>query len=166
MAVGEKQVEGVEFGAAGILMRNWQISAGLAFMDTEITRGNRSSANNGAAQTEGGVIQWSPEVTFTLWNSYTFESGLILGGGARFVDTMVSSSLTNEQAQSTRSVLEFGDYWVVDAMASYPVTKNAIVQLNVLNITDEDYIAGLNNGGSRYYPGAPLSARLGVTFNF
>ncbi len=172
VAVGEKQVEGLELGAVGALTDKWQISAGLAFMDNEITRGNRTvddpntPANEASGNNEGGAIQWSPKTTFTLWNSYTFDSGFIIGGGARYVDTMVSSSVVNSLAQSTRSMLEFGDYWVLDAMASYPVTKNINVQLNILNITDEEYVGSLNNGGSRYYPGAPVSARLGVNFAF
>jgi catecholate siderophore receptor len=166
LAVGEKQVEGLELGLVGAITNAWQISTGIAFMDSEITRGNRTSANNGASNNEGGVIQWSPEVTFTLWNTYTFDNGLVIGGGARYIDSMVSSSLTRAQAQATRSILEFGDYWVLDAVASYPVTKNITVQLNMLNITDEEYIASLNNAGSRYYAGQPLSARLGVNFSF
>ncbi len=172
VAVGEKQVEGLELGLVGSLTDKWQISAGLAFMDNEITRGNRTvdnpdtPANEASGNNEGGAIQWSPETTFTLWNSYTFDSGLLIGGGVRYVDTMVSSSIVNPTAVATRSMLEFGDYWVFDAMASYPFTKNLSVQLNILNITDEEYVASLNSGGSRYYPGAPLSARLGVNFNF
>ncbi|PUA26904.1 MAG: hypothetical protein B0W54_21060 [Cellvibrio sp. 79] len=172
VAIGEKQVEGLELGAVGSLTDKWQISAGLAFMDNEITRGNRTvddpntTANEASGNNEGGAIQWSPKTTFTLWNSYTFEGGLVIGGGARYIDTMVSSSVVNSTALSTRSVLEFGDYWVLDAMASYPINKNINIQLNVLNITDEDYVGSLNNGGSRYYPGAPLSARLGVNFAF
>ena len=168
-AVGEKQVEGLELGLVGAITNAWQISAGIAFMDTEITRGNRSTVPTSSGvitTTEGGVIQWSPEMTFTLWNTYTFENGLMIGGGARYVDTMASSSYTRADAQATRSILEFGDYWVLDAVASYPVTKNITVQLNVLNITDEEYIASLNNAGSRYYAGQPLSARLGVNFSF
>ncbi len=166
VAVGEKQVEGVEFALIGALTEAWQINAGIAFMDSEITRGNRTAANNGSSNNEGGAIQWTPELTFTLWNTYTFANGLIIGGGARYVDTMVSSSVTNAQAQAARSVLEFGDYWVVDAMASYPVNNKVTLQLNVMNLTDEEYIGSLNNGGSRYFPGQPLSARLGVNFAF
>jgi catecholate siderophore receptor len=167
-AVGEKQVEGVELGLVGAITNAWQISTGIAFMDTEITRGNRSlvPSNGVITTTDGGVIQWSPEMTFTLWNTYTFENGLMIGGGARYVDSMVSSSFTRAEAQAIRSVLEFGDYWVIDAVASYPITKNVTVQLNLLNITDEEYIASLNNAGSRYYAGQPLSARLGFNFSF
>ncbi len=172
VAIGGKQVEGLELGAVGSLTNKWQISAGLAFMDNEITRGNRTvddpntATNEASGNNEGGAIQWSPETTFTLWNSYSFDSGLLIGGGARYIDTMVSSSVVNQTALSARSMYEFGDYWVFDAMASYPINKNVNVQINVLNLADENYVASLNNGGSRYYPGAPLSARIGVNFAF
>jgi catecholate siderophore receptor len=166
LAVGERRVQGVELGASGIVMQNWQVNAGLAYMDPEITRGNRSTANNGASQTDGGVIQWSPKLTFTAWNSYTFKSGLVLGGGARYVDSVASTSLTSAAALATRSMVEVPDYWVVDAMASYPVSKNVNLQLNLFNLLDEKYIAALNSGVSRYYPGVERSARLGVNLSF
>jgi len=172
-AVGKKQVEGIEFGLVGALSKQWQISAGLAFMDSEITRGNRSlvpNSNNQITTTDGGVVQWSPEVTFTLWNSYTFNegvlNGLLVGSGVRFVDSMKSTSITNQDTLRTRSIVDIEEYWVFDAMASYPINSNITVQLNVFNLTDEDYIASLNNAGSRYYPGAPRSARLGINFAF
>lgn len=161
--VGERRVQGIELGASGIIMQNWQINAGLAYMEPEITRGNRATA---AASTDGGAIQWSPKLTFTLWNSYTFSNGFVIGGGARYVDSAVSTSLTNAQALAVRSMVEVPDYWVVDAMASYPINKNINVQLNLFNLADEEYIAALNSGVSRYYPGVERSARLGVNFAF
>lgn len=164
--VGETEVKGVELGLVGAITEQWQISAGLAKMDSEIVRGNRTSTNNGASVTEGGMVRFSPELTFTLWNSYTFGNGLVIGGGARFVDTQRNTSLVNEQALAGRTLYEIDDYWVLDAMASYPVSKNISVQLNLMNLTDEDYVATFNNSGARYYPGAPLSARLGVNFAF
>ena len=164
--VGETEVKGLELGLVGAITEQWQISAGLARMDSEIVRGNRTSANNGASNTEGGMVRFSPELTFTLWNTYTFGNGLVVGGGARFVDTQRNTSLTSEQALGGRTLYEIDDYWVLDAMASYPVSKNINVQLNLMNLTDEDYVASFNNSGARYYPGVPLSARLGVNFAF
>ncbi len=173
LAVGEKQVEGIEFGLVGNLTSQWEISTGLALMDAEITRGNRSlvpNTNNQITTTDGGVVQWSPEVTFTLWNSYTFNegafNGLLVGGGVRYVDSMKSTSITNQETLRTRSMVDIDDYWVFDAMASYPINNHINVQLNVFNLLDQDYIASLNNAGSRYYPGAPLSARLGINVAF
>lgn len=164
--VGETEVKGIELGLVGAITEQWQISAGLAKMDSEIVRGNRTSANNGATVTEGGAVRYSPELTFTLWNSYTFSNGLIIGGGARFVDTQRNTSLTSAQALGARTLYEIDDYWVLDAMASFPVSKNINLQLNLLNLTDEDYVASFNNSGARYYPGQPLSARVGVNFMF
>lgn len=166
VAVGEREVKGLELGLSGIVMQNWQISAGFAYMDPKITRGNRSTANANASQTDGGVIQWSPKYTFTLWNSYLFSNGLTIAGGARYIDSVASSSLTDANAQSQRSILNVPEYWVFDAMASYAVSKNVTIQLNVLNLADEEYIGSLNNSGARYYPGAPRSFRLGANFSF
>jgi catecholate siderophore receptor len=165
LPIGKRQVEGIEFGIAGILTQNWQISAGLAFMDAEILRGSVGS-NANASNADGAAIQWSPDVTFTLWNTYTFDNGLMVGGGARYIDSMVSTSITDPARLATRSLVNIPDYWVFDAMASYPINKNLNVQLNIYNLADEDYIASVNNAGSRYFPGTPLSARLGVNFAF
>ena len=166
VAVGKRQVSGIELGAAGILTQGWQISAGFAYMDPKITRGNRSTANAGASQTDGGVIQWSPKYTFTLWNSYAFANGITLGGGARYIDSVASSSVTDPTARSHRSILNVPEYWVFDAMAAYAITNNISLQLNILNLADEEYIGSLNNSGARYYPGAPRSFRLGANFTF
>jgi catecholate siderophore receptor len=159
--VGERKVRGIELGVAGALSSAWQISAGAAYMDSEISRGNQSGTN----PTDGGVIQWTPELTFTLWNTYELPMGLTLGGGVRYVDTVSrSSSTTINPAKS--SVVEVPDYWVVDAMASYALTPYVDLQLNVYNLFDEAYIAALNNGGSRYFAGTPRSFRLGINVQF
>jgi catecholate siderophore receptor len=55
---------------------------------------------------------------------------------------------------------------VIDAMLAYQVNEKVTIQLNGYNLADEEYIATLNNGGSRYIPGTPLSALLSVNFTF
>jgi catecholate siderophore receptor len=150
----------------GAITEQWQISAGLAKMDSEIVRGNTTAASGGASNTEGGVVRFSPELTFTLWNTYTFTNGFMIGAGAQFVDTQRNTSLTSEQALDSRTLYEIDDYLLISAMASYPINKNISVQLNLMNLTDEEYVASFNNSGARYYPGQPLSARLGVNFAF
>lgn len=162
--VGEKEVTGVELGLVGALTDALQINLGLTVMDTEITRGNRTQGSN--SNNEGGEIQWSPKTTFTTWLTYNFSNGLIIGGGARYVDSMLSSSAVNEAVQATRSMLQVEDYWVVDAMMTYPISDSINLQLNLYNLTDEDYISTVNNAGNRYYSGRPFSARLGLKVAF
>ncbi|HEY6123713.1 MAG TPA: catecholate siderophore receptor Fiu [Steroidobacteraceae bacterium] len=154
--VGEREVKGIELGIVGKLTENWDLSAGLAKMDTEVVQGS-------SAQT-GSQINWSPELTFSSWTTYRTPFGLTIGGGARYVDT-VARSISNNVLRTT-NVPTAPEDWVVDAMLGYQVNEKVTIQLNGYNLLDEEYIATLNNGGSRYIPGAPLSALLSVNFTF
>jgi catecholate siderophore receptor len=154
--VGEREVKGVELGIVGKLTDNWQLTAGVAKMDTEIT--------HGTATQQGAAINWSPELTFSSWTTYRFPFGLTVGGGARYVDT-VARSVTNGPTNQINTP-SAPEYWVIDAMLGYEVNDRVAIQLNAYNLADEEYIGTLNNGGSRYIPGTPRSALLTVNFSF
>ncbi len=160
LPIGEKTVQGVELGLVGMPLANLELSAGLALLDPKITRGARYSAS----PTDGAVIQWTPKTTFTLWSNYKLEN-FSIGGGLRYMDSVARSNNTS-LSSATSSVLQVQDYWVVDAMASYVVTPEVTVQLNLYNLLDEEYVASLNNGGSRYHQGTPRSVKLGVNVAF
>jgi catecholate siderophore receptor len=155
--VGERSVKGVELGVVGKLTENWQLSAGIAKMDTEIDQGS-------ATQT-GAAINWSPELTFSSWTVYEFPFGLSLGGGARYVDT-VARAINNAAIPATTNMYNTPDYWVLDVMAGYEINDKVSLQLNGYNLTDELYVAALNNSGARFAPGAPRSVLLTVNFEF
>jgi catecholate siderophore receptor len=154
--VGERTVQGIELGIVGKVTENWDLSAGIAKMDTEVVRGS-------ATQT-GSQINWSPELTFSSWTTYRTPFGLTIGGGVRYVDT-VARSISNN-VLPTANTPSAPEYWVVDAMLGYQVNDKLSLQLNGYNLADEEYIAQLNNGGSRFIPGAPRSALLSVNFQF
>uniref|UniRef100_UPI003FA78A1B TonB-dependent receptor domain-containing protein n=1 Tax=Salmonella enterica TaxID=28901 RepID=UPI003FA78A1B len=94
--------------------------------------------------------------------TYKLPFGLTVGGGARYVDTTARSS----NLVVTSNLLETSDYWVADAMLAYEVSKNFSLQLNVYNLFDKEYIAAINNGGSRYVPGVERNALLTANFSF
>lgn len=155
--VGKRQVQGLELGAVGQITPAWSLIAGYAFMDSEIKRG--SEAN------QGGILQWTPRHTLTLWSTYRLPIGLTVGGGARYIDTVRSSSTVVSAAPLT-GVVEVPSYTVFDAMATYPVTPNVSLQLNVYNVFDKDYVSRVNNGRNRYFPGAPRTATVSANFRF
>jgi catecholate siderophore receptor len=158
--LGERKVTGIELGLVGKLTDSWEISAGVSKMHTEVSRGLANQA--------GLAITWSPEFTFTSWTTYHTPFGLAIGGGARFVDSVirpVSSNNTPPPPNQT-NMASTPDYWVIDLMASYAINDRLTLQLNGYNITDELYVASLNNSGRRYAPGAPRSALLTVNFSF
>ncbi|HEX6638356.1 MAG TPA: TonB-dependent receptor, partial [Steroidobacteraceae bacterium] len=158
--IGEREVKGIELGIVGKITDRWELTAGIAKMDTEIKRGLANQA--------GLQITWSPELTFTSWTTYRTPFGLTLGGGFRYVDSVmrpVSSNSVPPPPDKT-NMGTVPDYWVVDAMLGYDVNDRVSLQLNGYNLTDEFYVATLNNSGARYMPGQPRSALLTVNFAF
>jgi catecholate siderophore receptor len=57
-------------------------------------------------------------------------------------------------------------YSVWDAVATYPINDHFELRLNVYNVFDKDYVAGINKSGFRYTPGAPRSAQLTANLKF
>jgi catecholate siderophore receptor len=158
--LGERQVKGIELGIVGKITESWELSAGVSKMDTEIKRGLANQA--------GLQITWSPEFTFTSWTTYHAPFGLSVGGGFRYVDSVIRpvSSNAAPPPPNQTNMRVAPDYWVLDAMLAYDINEKVTLQFNAYNLTDEFYVATLNNSGARYSPGAPRSALLTVNFEF
>ncbi|WP_339459261.1 catecholate siderophore receptor Fiu [Pseudomonas sp. EA_105y_Pfl2_R69] len=160
---GKTRVDGVELGLVGQLSNFWQVSAGIAHMKTKQIDQLSHRASTGVTSENTGV-RWSPDLTATLWTSYTLGD-LTLGGGARYVSEQ-DRVVTSGTDLSTQNMPSIPSYWVADAMAAYRVNDNVNLRLNVYNLFDEDYIETLNNGGSRARMGTPRSAMLTTELSF
>jgi len=160
-SLGKKRVDGIELATSGMLTSAWQVSAGLALMDTEV------EVTNNASQA-GQPLPWSPKVAFTSWTTYRLPMGLTIGGGARYQgEAKRNSNAEAVNNASTGAGLDtLPDYWVLDAMATYDVTKNLSLQLNIYNLTDKFYMQSMNSGGSRYTLGTPRAASLTANLRF
>lgn len=159
---GKTRVDGVELGVVGQLTNFWQVSAGVAHMNTKQLDQASFSATNGVSNNTG--VRWSPDLTATLWTSYTLGD-LTLGGGARYVseqDRVIVSGVD----MSTQNMPVIPSYWVADAMAAYRLNKNVNLRLNVYNLFDKEYIESLNNSGARARLGTPRSAMFTTELSF
>jgi catecholate siderophore receptor len=156
--IGKRRVDGVELGVVGEVSKALNLSAGLAYMDPTIIRGVPA----GTSANQGGVIVFSPKVTFTSWATYKLPLGVTLGGGARYVDTVARTS----NLSGATNLVNTPSYWVFDAMATYELTKTVSLQLNLYNLFDKEYIASINSGGSRYRPGEKRNALLSASVQF
>ena len=152
---GEKRVQGVEIGAVGFLTDNWAVSAGFTTMDATVEEGDNVS------QDGSNDLAYTPERAFTAWSTYTLPFELKLGLGARYSGEMKRG---RDGAVGTPDHTE--DYWVFDAVASYPVSDNLDLQLNVYNLFDKDYVAAINKSGYRYTPGVPRTFLLTANLHF
>ncbi len=153
--VGKRRVQGAEFSLVGQATENLAVSLGLSTLSSKILRGTPTQ--------QGGVLVFTPKLTFTSWATYKLPLGITVGGGVRYIDTAARSSNT---AAPTTNLLTSPSYWVADAMASYDVTRNLSLQLNLYNLFDKAYMQSLNNGGSRYVPGAERNALLTAALKF
>ncbi|GGY44805.1 catecholate siderophore receptor Fiu [Pseudoduganella albidiflava] len=152
---GKKRVEGIELGVQGQITPNWMVSAGYTHMKTSVEAGRAVTASGEDA------LNYTPKNAFTSWTTYSFPFGLTIGGGVRH-----NGKLLRGTDGSVGTPAYAKGYWVADAMASYALTKNVDLRLNVYNLADEEYVASINKSGYRYIPGNPRSASLTANFRF
>lgn len=152
---GRKRVRGIEISAVGRLTDAWSISTGFTTMDAQVLEGP-------GVTTDGSRdLAYTPRRAFTTWTTYAFDSGLTVGGGARYAGELKRGT---DGAIGTPAAT--GDYWVFDAVAGYAFNPQFDLRLNIYNLFDRDYVAAINKSGYRYTPGAPRSAMLTANFHF
>ncbi|MCC2680029.1 MAG: TonB-dependent siderophore receptor [Pseudobdellovibrio sp.] len=151
---GKHKAQGVEVEVAGNLTKSWQVFAGYAYSDSEITESN-------TAAEVGQRLANAPLNTGSLWTTYQINSKWQVGGGVKAVSDRVATLTRDTQTGLLKTV---DGYNVYDAMAKYQYAKDISVQLNFYNIDDKFYIDGVH--GSHLIPGAGRSATLTTNFNF
>lgn len=130
---GESRVDGLELSASGKLTEQWQVFAGYSYLKSELVDPGKNGNRQGvvtAGSNKGNEMPNTPKNAFSLWTTYDITSKLTVGGGAFYVDDVYGD------AGNTVYVPSYTRY---DAMASYKLTKNVDLQLNVQNLTDKTY---------------------------
>lgn len=157
---GKKTVKGLELGAVGQITPLWQVTAGYTYQDTHTDP--LTQTQTGTVSQDGSAdLPFTPKHAFTTWTTYKLPYGFTVGGGARYMGTMKKS-----KDGSTVGPDSIPSYWVWDAMVGYQATKNLNLSLNIFNLFDKDYVAAINRGGHRYYPGVERSFRLTANLAF
>jgi len=139
--IGETRVDGLELGVSGQITPKWQMFASYTYLDSEVVDSGRVDVNarpgtgsanvtNVVGGANGNDVPSTPENSFSLWTTYRLTQDLTIGGGANYVDSRFGDVINS---------IEVPSYWRYDAMASYRVSKNLDLQLNVQNLTDERY---------------------------
>ena len=132
---GESRVDGLELSASGKITDKWQVFAGYSYLKSELVdpgqKANRNGTINTAAVSDkGNEMPNTPKNSFSLWTTYEVMPKLTIGGGAFYVDEVYGD---------TANTVYVPSYTRYDAMASYKLTKNIDLQLNVQNLTDKTY---------------------------
>jgi catecholate siderophore receptor len=120
---GEQRVDGFEFTYTGKITSKWKVYGGYTYMESELVKTT-------LAADKGNHMPNTPRNSFNLWSTYELIPKLTVGGGATFVDSRFGNEANSVEVPS---------YWRYDAMASYALTKNVDLQLNLQNLTDKRY---------------------------
>jgi iron complex outermembrane recepter protein len=155
-ATGKANSTGIELDLTGEILPNWNIKAGYAYNESQITNSTydfvlKRQANN------------APYHNANLWTRYTFTSGLLSGFG-------ISAGMWHVGKRYTDGTLDFPsatlimlpEYTVVDAGVQYRFS-NVVLNLYGDNLFNQRYIYGASNA---FYmqPGKPRNFMLRIQF--
>jgi catecholate siderophore receptor len=145
---GLARVDGIELGVQGKLTDQWSLFAGYSYLDSKIV-------NTTDLSQLGRELPNTPPHNFTLWSTYDLTPQWTIGGGLAY------AARAYVNAQNTSYVPE---YWKLDLMTSYKLTRDSLLQLNVYNVTDELYYSQYYGGHA--VPAAGRTAMLTYRYHF
>ncbi len=146
---GEQRSKGVELEFSGSIWDRWEIMAGYAYQEAEIT-------STTAAAPAGRTIPLVPKHQVSLWNSYRFTPMWRAAVGATY-QSDVYASISNG--------VILPSFTRVDAAVFFTLNKHIEAQLNVENVLDETYWGTAHNDNN-ITPGSPTAFRLGLTARY
>ena len=138
----KSESKGFEIEVFGSLTDKWFLSAGYTDLDAKDHLGRR--------------VREAPENMFSIWNNYLITDRLGVNLGIIYQD---------ESLSKTGNVATLPDYTRVDVGASYILSENTSVQMNIENLTDELYFPH-SHSIHQASVGAPINATFGITSSF
>lgn len=182
---GKQIVEGLEVSVAGELTDRWKVYGGFVWMDSERKHsayldGVRRAGGNGAADygctvpvalctvsTIGDELAYTPNFSASLWMTYDLTDKFTFGGGIQYVgDSWIGRPDDALRIIKNGVYGKVPDYFLVNLYASYDITENIELSLNVDNVFDETYLTTTGWNGSWGYLGAPRTYWLSANFKY
>ncbi|MCT7908624.1 TonB-dependent siderophore receptor [Arcobacter lacus] len=135
--------KGVEFEVDGEITDNWNISFGIANFEAKDAQDEKFSTT-------------SSRTTANLFTKYKINKDYAIGGGLNYKSKVYTGSGLDRIEQDA--------YILANVMASYDVTKDLKLQLNINNLFDKKYYEGIDPNAMNY--GEPRSFTLGMKYSF
>ena len=152
--LGVQRTNGLELTFAGEIAPSWQVWAGYAFLDGEMST---SPAVDAGQPVQGKRPTLTPRQSANLWVTKALGHGFGLGGGLNYVGARFANP---------GNTVTLPGYTTLDAMAYYRMGPWD-VQLKLNNLLDRRYIvAGHGSSPNLNLPGAPRSAQVVARYRF
>ncbi|MBI2748362.1 MAG: TonB-dependent siderophore receptor, partial [Burkholderiales bacterium] len=148
--VGTQRTNGLELTANGRLPGNWDISAGYAFLDGQMTQSVASITSTQlplvSVPSLGKTPALTPRHSAFVWGMKDLGKGFSLGGGLNYV---------GERFTSLTNLVTLPSYLTADLAAAYK-TGRYETSVNIKNVTDQKYIVSSHGSNDNLIvPGAP-----------
>jgi iron complex outermembrane receptor protein len=151
IAVGEQRSQGIELDIIGEILPGWNIIAGYAYNDAEITEDNEYEVGN--------RLYNVPKHSASLWTTYEIQSGNLQGLGFG-----IGFNYVGERAGDLENSYEVPSYFLTNA-AIYYQRDNWRAALNFKNLFDTDYYVHAF-GRQDIRPGAPFTVIGSLSVEF
>ncbi|MEH1840807.1 MAG: TonB-dependent siderophore receptor [Nostoc sp.] len=152
LQTGEQRSRGIELNIAGQILPEWNIIAGYAYTDAEITKDNDPNL-------EGNFLNNVPKHSFNLWTTYKIQRGSLqgFGGGVGFF-------FVGDRQGDLANTFEVPSYFRTDAAIFYK-RNNFRAALNFRNLFNVDYFESAQST-LRVYPGEPFTVQGTISWEF
>jgi catecholate siderophore receptor len=150
---GKQRAQGIELGVAGKITDAWSVFGGFTWLDAEVVK-------SPVPGQKGDRLPNVADVTFSLWSTWQITDRFTVGGLVYYSSPRYGGTFAAGPAHVP-------GYWRFDAMASYKITDNVDVRLNVLNITNKLYYDAIYRSTTPFaFVGPGRSALLTTAFKF
>ena len=146
---GAQRSRGVELGLERSITHRWQVSAGYAWQDAEITETT-------SAAPEGRKVPLVPKHSFSLWNRYDISDRIGVGLGVL---------ARSKSYASISNAVKLPGYARVDGAVYYQLTPGIEAQVNVENLFGADYFPTAHNDNN-IARGAPRTVKASIGYRF
>ena len=147
-AVDGSKTKGLDLELTGELLPGWNLQTGYSHTRTENADGDRLTTQ-------------LPMDTFRFWTTYRLPGEwekLTVGGGVNW------NSKSSVYFNRYKARISQDDYAVASLMARYQIDEHLAATVNLDNLFDEKYYAGM--AGSYGHYGAPRNANLTLRYDF
>lgn len=151
---GAYKVEGIELGLAGNITTQLSAHAGLAIMDSEVTK-------TVTASNKGKELANLPKKTASVLLSYKFTPKFAFGGTVTYQSSKFSGS-----PESVAGNYKVPAYSTLDLFASYKITRQLSARVNVNNVFNKTYYLATYTSGKFTYLGDARNVRATLNYDF
>ncbi|MBU0556538.1 MAG: TonB-dependent receptor [Alphaproteobacteria bacterium] len=170
---GRSRVNGVSLSATGNITDAWSIFANYMYLDTKLIQSvsdfclanpGEGDCTNSVANPDpnaGTMLSATPKHSGSLFTTYKFPFGLEVGYGLTYQGR-------HSMNPTATPVYYVPAYTLHRVMLAYPITDQLLAQLNVQNVTDEDYVTTVrtNVNNSWAQPGVGRSAVFSLSYSY